>query len=275
MQLLRKDFSTCCNGKQLLVSTLVEPNGTVHVGKSTRNPIRYRNQNKSKLINQFQLQDIENGSAKWSRQQLNILGDALGFLSNQEALLLKDTLFKREVHSPSGSESGLYEFEGGKQTITIFDSGFQGIENGFVGTINNPKSTAHHVIIHEIGHLLANRPIVQYQRTLNSTIDEYNALVHIVNAGQSDQQSNLENLQQEISRQRANPITRPGPVIQDFQRHRSFTKGPTTYGDTSIHEAFAESYALFKLDPTALNRIDPTLYTWFASNQHLAFNTIP
>ena len=101
------------------------------------------------------------------RQQLNILGDALGFLSNQAALLLKDTLFKREVHSPSGSESGLYEFEGGKQTITIFDSGFQGIENGFVGTINNPKSTAHHVIIHEIGHLLV---IVQLFNTSGPSI---------------------------------------------------------------------------------------------------------
>jgi hypothetical protein len=98
-------------------------------------------------------------------------------------------------------------------------------------------------------------------------------MVHEFNAGSSKKHHQLEEFQRNVEQLRTNPITHPGPIIEAFQRHRSFIQGPTIYGDTSIHESFAESYALFKLDPDALIRIDPKLYTWFTSNQHLAFNT--
>jgi hypothetical protein len=58
-------------------------------------------------------------------------------------------------------------------------------------------------------------------------------------------------------------------ILKDFLAHRSQNKGPTDYGDVADKEAFAESFMLYKLDPKALERIDSTLFAWFASNQHL------
>jgi hypothetical protein len=67
----------------------------------------------------------------------------------------------------------------------------------------------------------------------------------------------------------SNPITGDGPIVEGFVTNRSGTKGPTRYADFDIGEAFAESYALYKLDPQALRRIDPPLYKWFASKAYM------
>ena len=42
-----------------------------------------------------------------------------------------------------------------------------------------------------------------------------------------------------------------------------------TYANFSLGEAFAESFALFRLDPDALIRIDPKMYQWFEDEGHL------
>lgn len=268
-----RDFITHSKSEDtVFVSTMIEPNGTIRITSSKANSLQYAATNKSTLIDQYNLKDIEDGDVQWSIPEINILGDALLFLTAQERALLEGARFRRKKSSPFGSESGFYQFEEDEQSITIFDSAFEGLDCGFVGTVDSPKTTAHHIILHEIGHLLANRPIVQYQRHFNSIIDNYNDLVRQVNAGQPHQEERLEELEREIKELRAGPISRPGPVIKDFQRNRSFSQGPTTYGDSSIYEAFAESYAIFKLDPDALIRIDPGLYIWFASKQYLEYD---
>jgi hypothetical protein len=58
-------------------------------------------------------------------------------------------------------------------------------------------------------------------------------------------------------------------VVKRFMEARTLDAGPTEYGETSPDEAFAESYALHKLDPEALIRIDPAAARFFAEGEHL------
>ena len=126
------------------------------------------------------------------------------------------------------------------------------------------------MIVHELGHLLADQPRITYGNQFNRTVDEYNALVSRFN--QTQDQSllpTINNLQAEISKMERNPVVGHGPIVQAFLANRSTDKGPTRYADFDDDEAFAESYALFKLDPEALRRIDPPLYQWFESRVYL------
>lgn len=60
-----------------------------------------------------------------------------------------------------------------------------------------------------------------------------------------------------------------GPVLAVYGELDGSTRGPTPYGRTDIAESFAESFALFKADPTALRRVNPEVYRWFAQGRHL------
>ena len=47
-------------------------------------------------------------------------------------------------------------------------------------------------------------------------------------------------------------------------------RAPTAYVRISVEEAFAECFALFYVDPRALQRAHPAVYAWFKSGGHLA-----
>ena len=79
----------------------------------------------------------------------------------------------------------------------------------------------------------------------------------------------INSLQSKIAKMERNPVVGHGPIVEAFLANRSTDKGPTRYADFDDDEAFAESFALFKLDPEALRRIDPPLYQWFASRAYL------
>ena len=64
-------------------------------------------------------------------------------------------------------------------------------------------------------------------------------------------------------------IQRRGPVIRAYRKALVGRRGPTRYGRTSIHESFAESFALYRGDPAALQRILPRVYRWFEQGGHL------
>ena len=45
--------------------------------------------------------------------------------------------------------------------------------------------------------------------------------------------------------------------------------GPTPYARRKLSENFAESFALYHIDPAALQRIAPEIFEWFDSGQHI------
>lgn len=258
-----------------VVSVAHEPNRVIRVSKSRPWEPKYPRVLQERIRQQYHLYSIEDGSSKWKQKALNILADAFTYLSPKEQQYFTDVRFIRESVGEA-SQSGLYHFEvrNGvvEQSITIFDSAFHGMKHSFCGSITEPKSAAHVVIIHEMGHLIANRPIVEFELRYNQLVDSYNAKVSAYNQHNTDQlEKEIQVLGKELELMQSNPVQRPGPIVEAFLTHRQFGEGPTEYGNTSVHEAFAESYALFKLDPEALQRIDPMVHQWFASGGYLQF----
>ena len=43
----------------------------------------------------------------------------------------------------------------------------------------------------------------------------------------------------------------------------------TEYSETNTEEAFAEAFALYKVDPKGIKKINPELYKWFSKHGHL------
>jgi hypothetical protein len=220
------------------------------------------------------LDGIVDKRSRWKQKSLNVLADALSYLDPKERRFLKGIKFVRDAVGQSESQAGLYRFQelDGiiEQSITIYDNAFNGMRHTFCGPIKDPKSAAHIVMIHEMGHLIANQPIVDFDRRYNAIINVYNQKVsQYNNQNTAALEMDIEELGSRLQVMQKNPVRRPGPIIEAFGTHRTFDKGPTEYSNESPQEAFAESYALFKLDPEALERIDPNLYQWFASGAYL------
>ena len=69
----------------------------------------------------------------------------------------------------------------------------------------------------------------------------------------------------------ARQLVEDNPLLAAFSAVPGAGKGPTRYAQVSLSEAFAECYALFRLDPAALKRFSPDLHAWFAQGAHRAW----
>jgi hypothetical protein len=63
---------------------------------------------------------------------------------------------------------------------------------------------------------------------------------------------------------------RRGALLEAFAALDGAGVGPTPYGASNMHESFADAFALYKLDPAALERFSPEMHAWFAAGGHLA-----
>lgn len=66
----------------------------------------------------------------------------------------------------------------------------------------------------------------------------------------------------------ARRLAEDSPLLVAFTDVPGAGLGPTSYGREGLSESFAESYALFRLDPDALRRFSPQLHDWFARGEH-------
>ncbi len=219
---------------------------------------------------------IQSGSAHWTSEELAVLGDVLTRLSPKEQQYLKGVRFIRDHRSMEAPQSALYVFQSRHNTIIqqvlVYDNAFFGQHHGFVGTSTQPNSVAHMVLLHELAHLLANQRLLVEQRRMQEMISEHNSLVSTYNQQPTEEiAEKIETLIMQINQAQRHAIQGDGPMVDAFVQHRTTTKGPTLYADSALEEAFAESYALFKLDPEALERIDPMVHQWFASGGYLQF----
>lgn len=262
-------------GDPRIVSVSIEPNGVVQVSRSRTWSPEYPWVPRPQVRSKYDLNGIHNGDADWTKSEVGVLADALSYLTPQEQQYLKGVTFLRD-HRHRKELAASYSVESRhtrvQQRIVVYDMAFAGLEQGFVGPVAQPKSMAHMVILHELAHLIASQPRISRLSVLNRLIRQHNRLVSTYNQrADPDLVSQIDALAAQIEAAEAGVDRRgDGPIVEAYAAHRSSRKGPTRYANQSTEEAFAESYALFKLDPLALKRTDLGAYEWFLSGAYLA-----
>ena len=257
-----------------IVSVVVEPNNIVRVSRSRTWSPRYGKVSRSAIREYYKLKGVQHGNVQWSSQELAVLSDALRFLNTTEQEYLHGVTLIRDRKSHRGlAASYLFQSRHNsiQQRIHVYDLAFAGQKVGFVGTVSQPHSVAHMVILHEIAHLLCNQPRKRHLQVLNQLTRQHNTLVSEYNQHFNPVlKTQIEAIATEI-KQIQNTVDGfgDGPIVESFAAHRTGSRGPTRYADQSMEEAFAESYALFKLDPLALMRTDIGVYQWFSSGEYL------
>ena len=187
---------------------------------------------------------------KWSDGERRALAQSLASLAPQELAIVRDIRFDREAapRDKDPARAALYEMNGCRAKITLYSSGVRADAFRFVGNTAAPRSAVLHSIVHEVGHAFeqaaAREKFCAAERAKG---DKANTLIA---AG--------------------NDLTGDSPVLDGYAKALGGEPAPTDYGNTSPHESFAESFALFHVDPEALQRTRPGVFAWFAKGRHLA-----
>lgn len=188
-------------------------------------------------------------SGRWSAKERRALAAALSLLSPSELERIREVAFERRSVSPDGdrARSAFFEMEGCRAVIYLYSSGVSADRFRFTGDASRPKSAMLHSLVHEIGHALeqsaANERYCAAEKARGALANR------LINEG--------------------NSLVKDSPALAAYLRALDGSPAPTDYGDTSAHESFAESFALFHVDPDALARTRPSVYRWFKEGRHL------
>jgi len=264
-------------GNKYLVSVYWEPNNSVFVSNQImRNRPQLQSVSKAELQKKYMLSSIEDVDTRWTRDELGVIAYCLSILSDEERILLEGTRLLRKKKSKeqrrhgNWTQAGLFEQQNDKKIITLFDHMFAYEGSNFVGSIDVPHRSSTFTLLHEIGHLIHSYPSVEYIRQQNQLVRDMNGLIEKYNSNPTQNLNKVIEAKREKLRLLESKVpTDNGPVLEMFQRQRMFQKGPTTYSNVSLEEAFAESFAMYRLDPEALRRVDPNSFNWFSSNGHI------
>ncbi len=198
------------------------------------------------VVRRFGLGALDDGSATWTRREVELVDQALAVVEPEVLALLRGMPLVRDAVSTRapGRELAWFDPRTEPPTISIYDLAFAPA-SGAVGPIDAMRPLAVMTVVHELGHVLADAPL--RAAWLRAAADP------------SDR----------AARQELRSLGRSGAVIRawrDVRDHRA----PTPYGARGAHESFAEAYALHLLDPEALQEVMPAAAAWFASGEHLA-----
>jgi hypothetical protein len=185
---------------------------------------------------------------KWQANERRALAMALSLLSPAELDVVRGLVFERRAAPPDRDpdKAALYTLDGCRGMISLYSSGVRSDRFRFVGDPTSPRSAVLHSIVHEMGHAFEK----------DAARDSYCAA-----AGSNGQRRN------DLIRQ-GNQLATDSPVLRAFLDAKAGAPGPTDYAGSSAAEAFAESFALFHIDPDALRRTLPRVHAWFKSGGH-------
>ncbi|HEY4220651.1 MAG TPA: hypothetical protein VGO62_04895 [Myxococcota bacterium] len=186
---------------------------------------------------------------KWHETELRALADSLALLAPEELAVVKHVQFDRQAQPKDGdlSHAALYEDGGCSGVVYLYSSGVRADTFRFVGDPSAPKSAVLHSLVHEIGHAFEQA----------AARDRFCA----ARKAKGDRANDLVNDGEKMREE--------SPVIVEYQKALGSDPAPTDYGNTSKHESFAESFALFHVDPDALKRTNPSVFAWFAAHGHI------
>lgn len=256
----------------------------------------------SQLLTPDQLQQtygvgpIKEEDRAWRPFELYSLEHALALLSPDERTVTAALPFIRTGQAKTGKRGsksseiwGQYHSSGRAEDpreIRLFDT-IEGHDQAlFIGEPDHPHPLPTMCLLHEIAHAIADYPRIVVEREEARQIAEDEKLVAMWNkqkaSGQPDDLSLQELAQKHEALTRAHKELglrykqlaeqyqrSEGPVIAAYVQARGPERGPTKYGRTADSESFAESFALFRADPAALQRIYPNVHAWFTSGGHM------
>ena len=165
----------------------------------------------------------------------------------------------------------------------------------FSGDPSAPSLMSEWTLLHEIGHAIAAAPRRDLEQIFNRKKERYESLRsqynELVDEGktlartptratdkriEAIQQTltafgqELEGLEAELNRLAALAEVIQQPLHQSFIAEiQDLELAPTLYARTSIDEAFTECFAMFRIDPAALQRTNPGIYSWFNTGKHI------
>lgn len=239
---------------------------------------------------------IKEGDRAWRPFELYALEHALSLLSPEERTVTAMLPFVRKSRATSANKGlklnevwGQYHSGGSAddpREIRLFDT-IEGHDQAlFIGEPDHPHPLPTMCLLHEIAHAIADYPRVLLEREGEKLVAEDEKLAAMANRQEAS--SPPDDLQpQELAQKRAELGQRQqelllhykqlaaqyrrtdGPVVAAYLTARGPDRGPTKYGRTAAGESFAESFALFRADPAALQRIYPDVYDWFARGGHI------
>ena len=185
---------------------------------------------------------------KWEVAERRALNDSLALLSEGELKVVRSIPFDRESkNSRNPGQAALYSQRGCAARIFLYPSGINSDRFRFVGTAQDPRSAVLHSLVHEIGHAVAAAQARALYCSAVHKPKQANALVG-----------------------EANAMMARGPVVTAYLKVLDGAPAPTEYGNESAQESFAESFALFHVDPAALKRTRPQVFEWLARGEHLS-----
>ena len=278
---------------------------------AARTPLGGADLSPDELARRFSIGPLEDSAeVRWSPDERRTLAQSLELLAPAELELLAALPFGRQRVGPDPRHAGLYvrsdKNRGGE--VLLFDLAFDDADS-YVGGRSAAHPYAVYVILHEVGHAIAKlyreRVLLQYRKDVetfnglvakvNGTVDEYNRGQQVLSADRpmkASERRELERRQQTLSgeisrvkgllgrakrqlRKMEKIAAGPTPMEQLYAQLPDALSGPTPYGRTDVSESFAESFALFHVDPDSLKRVSPVVHAWFASGQHLSLSTGP
>lgn len=282
----------CGDDSVIPVTLLHDPDGSLSIKQGTSRLAR-RPETPQGLMSPAEMKarygigPSDFGQVQWTPEYLAVLAQALALLGPEERAFLASVPIVRE-HKPSGvfikpqfqqHVMALFTHTYGVARIELYDTLLDDDQRLFVGSPDAPLQRSVMYVLHEFGHVIATASHVSVLRDLTKSIDKYydridelaeknsapDGTIRVTPEEDADLDNKLWDI--ETSFDRLERMGRSGPVIAAYRGVRG--KGPTPYGAVSLHESFAEAFALFRADPEALRRVDPTTYHWFERGAHM------
>ena len=263
-------------GDRMRTTVWIDPDGNMTVHEGVFHRAHTDRVDIQSLQKQFSIGELRSDSSSWSNKDYIVLDDVLGLLAPQELQVLQGMPIVRKKSGPHSTKTGLYTYINTYAEIQLYDNMHRSENTGFVGTPEDAYTFAHFTLMHEIAHAIANFPLLNWFVVLSEHTNQFNAKTQEINQEfnpfrrkelMTERRIIEETLKE--ARQQVKSLSQGSPVLSEFQKFQSFEDGPTEYANFSLGEAFAESFALFRLDPDALIRIDPKMYQWFEDEGHL------
>jgi hypothetical protein len=228
---------------------------------------------------------IEKGDKDWSVSDLQDIKWVLEKLSKKESNVLKNYKFIRWSNKetrakldptyvdPGVDECGLHEADiaAGKYKISFYDTCFKDPEATSETMAGVPIERFN--LLHEIGHAMEIAELRKKTEIYYKANDDFNAAIEKFNKSSASDQNKMKakvaKLDAAEKSAKAEWEAAKTRLKNEFE---SLIKGKTAlteYSKTNTMEAFAEAFALYKIDPKGLNKVNPALAKWFKKHGHL------
>jgi RHS repeat-associated protein len=239
---------------------------------------------------------IEKGDKDWSAADLGDLAWALSRLSKKESAALKGYLFLRwqdresrkavdSSYDPSGDEeAGLHEADvkAGIFKISLYDQAFdkgQRVQLEADGKpVGEEQPASRLAILHEIGHAMG---VADYRKAYEKYAPAeaaFNKLAERHNAASGKARQTLAEKYKRDEKsldalgKRVDEATPKDNISRAASEFEALAKGMTPvtpYAATDANEGFAETFAVYKLNPQGIEARNPKLADWFKRENYL------